>query len=387
MHVVIVGAGIMGATAAYYLVSTSADVRVTLLERASSPALGASGKAGGFLARDWCDDTPVEPLARRGFELHKELADRFEHDQVEYRAVHAIAVSAKQSLKAKKQKHGHVDVDGLCWLDGEAVEYDSVERIGNLESTAQVHPFKLTIKLIDAAVETGRCELWTNCVVSQLVVKDGRVLGVQIENSAMLDADKVLLAMGPWTCKAEKWINSHTSSKLNWTMDSEKYHSIVLDTCMNSKEKSDEKQKISSPQAAVFLTYASNSLKGKASKLENPEIYPRLNGKYYVCGQESFESLPEGPEFVTPNHSNCTELYEIAKSVSSRFLAENVSVRQACYLPIPKDSMSGSTLSFPIIGKVTPEIGNLYICSGSSCWGILTAPAIGERIASVILEK
>ena len=37
-------------------------------------ANAASGKSGGFLARDWCDGTPVEALARRGFDLHAELA-------------------------------------------------------------------------------------------------------------------------------------------------------------------------------------------------------------------------------------------------------------------------------------------------------------------------
>ena len=33
----------------------------------------SSGKAGGFLALDWCDDGPVGPLARLSFSLHKQL--------------------------------------------------------------------------------------------------------------------------------------------------------------------------------------------------------------------------------------------------------------------------------------------------------------------------
>ena len=35
----------------------------------------ASGKSGGFLALDWCDGTPLEPLARRSFALHARLAE------------------------------------------------------------------------------------------------------------------------------------------------------------------------------------------------------------------------------------------------------------------------------------------------------------------------
>jgi len=38
-------------------------------------ACAASGKSGGFLAMDWCDDSPLMYLARRSFALHAELAD------------------------------------------------------------------------------------------------------------------------------------------------------------------------------------------------------------------------------------------------------------------------------------------------------------------------
>jgi hypothetical protein len=50
---------------------------VTVVER-TDVACAASGKAGGFLARDWCDGAPLGRLARRGFELHADLAVRFD---------------------------------------------------------------------------------------------------------------------------------------------------------------------------------------------------------------------------------------------------------------------------------------------------------------------
>ena len=46
-----------------------------MIER-TGVACAASGKSGGFLARDWCDGTPVQALARRSFDLHAELAER-----------------------------------------------------------------------------------------------------------------------------------------------------------------------------------------------------------------------------------------------------------------------------------------------------------------------
>ena len=62
----------IGTSIAYRLASRGADVIV--IER-SAIACAASGKSGGFLALDWCDETPLMQLARRSFELHAELAE------------------------------------------------------------------------------------------------------------------------------------------------------------------------------------------------------------------------------------------------------------------------------------------------------------------------
>ena len=60
MRVVICGAGVIGACTAYFLSRRGIDVVV--VERAEVAA-AASGKAGGFLALDWCAGTPLDALA------------------------------------------------------------------------------------------------------------------------------------------------------------------------------------------------------------------------------------------------------------------------------------------------------------------------------------
>src|SRR5260370_11189660 len=65
------GGGVIGASIAYFL--SCRGVAATVIER-TGLACAASGKAGGFLALDWCDGTPLEPLARRSFALHARLA-------------------------------------------------------------------------------------------------------------------------------------------------------------------------------------------------------------------------------------------------------------------------------------------------------------------------
>src|SRR5438067_11848462 len=67
MHVLICGGGVIGASIAFFL--SCRGIKATVTER-TGLACAASGKSGGFLARDWCDGSPLAPLARRSFALH-----------------------------------------------------------------------------------------------------------------------------------------------------------------------------------------------------------------------------------------------------------------------------------------------------------------------------
>jgi glycine/D-amino acid oxidase-like deaminating enzyme len=77
MEALICGGGAIGASIAYFL--SRRGVKATVIEPAGL-AYAASGKSGGFLARDWCDGSPLAPLARRRFALHAELAERIGND-------------------------------------------------------------------------------------------------------------------------------------------------------------------------------------------------------------------------------------------------------------------------------------------------------------------
>ena len=51
MNVIIIGAGVIGSAIAYYL--SRKGIEATVIERCDT-ACAASGKSGGFLARDLC---------------------------------------------------------------------------------------------------------------------------------------------------------------------------------------------------------------------------------------------------------------------------------------------------------------------------------------------
>ena len=53
--------------------------------------MAASGKAGGFLALDWNDGSPIGPLSRTSFALHKELAQTLSLDS--YRSLTCSSVT------------------------------------------------------------------------------------------------------------------------------------------------------------------------------------------------------------------------------------------------------------------------------------------------------
>src|SRR5947208_11000757 len=112
-HVVVCGAGVVGASVAYFLARRG--VAVTVLER-TGVACAASGKSGGFLALDWCDNSPLGPLARASFALHAELAGELGTDYG-YRRMDTFMLSARD----RGAPTGGHRVAAPHWLDGAGV--------------------------------------------------------------------------------------------------------------------------------------------------------------------------------------------------------------------------------------------------------------------------
>lgn len=114
--VVIIGAGVIGLSTAYYL-ATSAQPRpwkITVLD--SSPELFqcASGRAAGFLAKDWFQ-SPTQELGELSFRLHKELAEEFDGARRwGYAETTSLSVSQTGGDSTEHEKGG----DWEDWLFG-----------------------------------------------------------------------------------------------------------------------------------------------------------------------------------------------------------------------------------------------------------------------------
>lgn len=81
-------------------------IRSIIIEQ-TSIACAASGKAGGFLARDWGSGTTADQLHKKSYELHKKLAD--ELGITSYRKIDTLEVDGNR-------KGSNV----ASWLNGKA---------------------------------------------------------------------------------------------------------------------------------------------------------------------------------------------------------------------------------------------------------------------------
>src|SRR5215216_7633160 len=138
MRVVICGGGVVGACTAYFLSLRGAEV--TVVEN-TEVAAAASGKAGGFLALDWCAGSPLDALARRSFGLHAALPDEIAGDWG-YRRMTAYSGFVVPERDARR--HGPAELDWLS--DGVVI----ASRLGTPETTAIVNPPVFTAAMMKA---------------------------------------------------------------------------------------------------------------------------------------------------------------------------------------------------------------------------------------------
>ncbi|KAJ9177304.1 hypothetical protein P3X46_012538 [Hevea brasiliensis] len=351
-RVVVCGGGIIGVCTAYFLSKKGAAV--TLVEK-SSVACAASGKAGGFLALDWCDGGPISSLARASFNLHRSLAEELNgYESYGYRTLNTLSLTVTES-QAQKQTSTSRDENLPSWINGPA---RGPRTIGSPETTAQVHPQLFTRTLLSKAMESYGVEVVTG-KVEKVGVEGERVDSVVLEGGQVINSDAVVLTLGPWSGKFEMLSSLFRVYGL-------KAHSIILEP----------KELGAITPHALFLSY----YPAQGGRPMNPEVYPRPTGEVYLCGMSSEVEVPDDPEEIVGDPESIRVLKRVATTVSSH-LAEGearVKAEQACFLPCTDDGI-------PVIGEI-PGVLGCYVATGHSCWGILNGPATGAAMAELVVD-
>ncbi|KAI0650514.1 nucleotide-binding domain-containing protein [Trametes meyenii] len=197
---VILGAGIIGLSTAHSLVQLAPpDHRIHLVEPAPQLFSSASGKAAGFLAKDWFAPA-IAPLGTLSFDLHRALADRhngrarwgysesisYSLDRLREDDYSPARTDGAPSEVAVSGRNGSQGQGGLDWLlsgasrattaESDVVEKssesahleeandvprwlrarpDALQVISDKKSTAQVHPGQLCEFLLEQCLAAG----------------------------------------------------------------------------------------------------------------------------------------------------------------------------------------------------------------------------------------
>jgi glycine/D-amino acid oxidase-like deaminating enzyme len=342
MRVIICGGGVIGTSIAYFLSLRGVEAMVV---ESTDVACGASGKSGGFLALDWCEGSPLAPLARCSFELHSELDETLDADWG-YRRMETFGVIAS----ARRDTLSFRRLPSSDWLGADTAIHS---RIGTLQTTAQVDPAAFTRAMMAAAGANG-ASLHMGRVTGMTYAPDLQsVRGVLVDNTE-IEADAVVIAMGPWSILATQWLPLPGVYGL-------KGHSFIFrcDTPI--------------PPEALFVEYETHD-----GTVHSPEIVPRPDGTIYVCGVSSRTAMPVDPSVVSGDAGAHETLLAMTAHVSPLLGASEVLRMQACFRPVTDDNL-------PFIGRVA-GLNRAYVATGHSVWGMLNAPATGKAMAELIVD-
>lgn len=358
--VVILGGGIVAASIAYYL--TLAGVRPLVVER-TGVACAASGKAGGFLAESWGDGTPTEALHRVSFSLHAQLASDLGLSS--YRSVQTLSLRTAPGGGAAASRRGG-PAPPAPWLGGA----DVAGWRAMSGATAQVTPLELTEALMAAAVRRGaELRLGAACGLDTAADGSGALAAVRLEGGgAPLLCRRCVVAMGPWSTLLEGWLPG-----MRVPMQGIKSSSVVYSGA-------ELKAAVLAHPFALFCEEDSRF----GTHLE---VYPRSNGEVYVCGIGGSDyvgahQLAAGGDTssqaaVGPDPARVAAAREALAGMVP-LTAGEAPLAQACMRPCAPDAL-------PILGPVGGHEG-VFLATGTNCWGILWAPAIGKAMAELLTE-
>ena len=203
------------------------------------------------------------------------------------------------------------------------------------------------------AAEMQGAQLRLGTVVDLTRRSSGGVRGVSLAGGEIVEGDAVVIAMGPWSIPAARWLP--LPAVLGY-----KGHSMVFETGG------------SIPAEALFLEYREAS-----GEILTPELFPRANSTTYVCAISSTGPVPVDPADVAPDEGAHARLEALCRNISPALAAAPIKARR-CVRRVTEDGL-------PLIGAV-PGIDGAYVATGHSVWGMLNAPATGEAISELILD-
>lgn len=398
-HTVILGAGIIGLSTAYYLAQHQDPSSIYLVEPSPELFSSASGYAGGFLAKDWFAPS-VAPLGALSFNEHRRLAE--EHGGREkwgYSAATCVSYAASAAARDDQKRGDDWLRDGTSRADAAPVILDSssakrpawlrrvdgdhLELIGDEGTTAQVDPLLLCQFLLRECVRRGVRLHHPAKPVSVRTGRDGELVGVRIVDTRSaveteLPCAKVIVAAGAWTGQVFQTL--FPKSGLQIPIRSLAGHSLVL------RSPRWHAGVESNGCHAIFTTHNEGFC---------PEMFSRLGGHIYFAGLNSSTiPVPDAAAGkATPSSEGLAQLREAAKEILGAGVGAKNDlevVREGlCFRPVTSwgtpivSRIRDQDLGAGVVTKPGSE-GGVFVAAGHGPWGIAMSLGTGVVLAEMV---
>lgn len=386
MSTVIIGAGIIGISTAYYLSeSKPATSEIHLVEASPELFASASGNAAGFLARDWFSPS-LAKLGELSFDLHKQLAE--EHNGYErWGYSQSSGTSLAESVEAGNgadwltegasraiaaSRSSDISGDGPPWLRRRS----ELDVMSDGSTTAQVDPLRLCRFLIDSCISRGVHLHQPSRPMSIHRSSSGALSAVEAINlhtkkKITVQCDHLVIAAGAWS--SEVYGALFPKSKTRIPITSLAGHSLVLRSPRWPPPRLD-KTEIANPSVkedchAVFTTDAEAGY--------SPELFSRMpDGHIYIAGlNSSTYPLPQ----VANERVIDPDSIAVLKKTAHRLLGDDFElVRESvCWRPVAKKGV-------PIVAELEKGV---ILSAGHGPWGISNSLGTGFCVAGMIQEN
>ncbi len=348
--VIIVGGGAVGCATAYFL--SKAGAKVTVIEK-NRIAFGASGYAMGLLSPLYGQGIPgpLESLSLNGFLMHRQLVEELvDSTGVDYHAhtrdsiYLSLSDEDEENLKNIASYSGNVDGVSCQWLtgpelrDAEPRVTPAAERGMLVSGTWVLEADKYTEALVAGAKLHG-----ATLLDQSVTGLERRSKGAVVQtDQGDIEADAVILAMGPWTGDAEKWLGVPVP------VGPLKGQILRMD--------------VGGPAMTCSIHYASNY------------AGPKADGLTWIGTTEERVGFDNEPTMEARQH--------IIQEVGEFFppvLTGRVVRQTACLRPVAPDGL-------PVIGPV-PGWEGVYLSTGAGRKGIILSPSMAKLTADMALGR
>ena len=343
--VAIIGGGAAGCAVAYYLAQSG--VESIIIEREGLGNQASGNAAGGLNPLTGIGiPGPLGSFAWECFELHAGIYEGLK-DQAgidyQHRTVAKIELALEESevagLKETAERVDAADGFEARWLEPDEVAKleprITPDILGGMydHGNTAADSYKLTNAFAKAAGSTIR-----EGNVQGLEGSGGKIDRVILEDGE-ISCGQVVLAMGPWSRRAESWLGFY----------------IPVDPLKGE---------------ILRLEFGGDRIQYDISG-GGASIYPKLDGLNWCGTTEDWNGFDREPSEIVAK--------EIRKRLARVFpdLAEaKLAKHTACLRPVTPDWL-------PVLGRA-PGWENVYLATGAGKKGILLAPGIGRSVADLM---